>query len=271
MTDIQHTKAPFTLNEVEHRYGPNVHVLSDPVTRTYLARLCSRSTVQPHINGLIRLLYHRLVHEVAANEFPKASISVETRMIEATERGVWSGDVIDPETPVVVASMARAGILPGQLCFDALAELLDGKAVRHDYFGVGRVVDQDHKVTGAAVTYSKVGGPFENAILLIPDPMGATGGSMIETIRAYEREVPDRPSKTIAMHLIVTPEYVQRMRRELPDLVIYTTRLDRGMSDPDVLATVPGTHPDRESGLSEEHYIVPGAGGLGEIMTNAFV
>ncbi|MBW2262017.1 MAG: uracil phosphoribosyltransferase [Deltaproteobacteria bacterium] len=271
MTDIQHTNAPFTLNEVEHRYGPNVHILSDPVTRTHLARLCSRSTGQPHINGLIRLLYHRLLHEVAASEFPKAPTSVETRMIEVTDRGVWSGDVIDPKTPVVVASMARAGILPGQLCFDALTELLDGNVVRHDYFGVGRVVDQDQKVTGAAVTYSKVGGPFEDAILIIPDPMGATGGSMIETIRTYEKEVPDRPSKTIAMHLIVTPEYVRRMRRELPDLVIYTTRLDRGMSDPDVLATIPGTHPDRESGLNEKHYIVPGAGGLGEIMTNAFV
>ena len=133
------------------------------------------------------------------------------------------------------------------------------------------MVDQDKKVKGAAVTYSKVGGPFEDAILVIPDPMGATGGSVIETVRTYEREVPDRPSRIIAIHLIVTPEYIQRITGELPDVVIYTARLDRGMSDPEVLATVPGTHPERESGLTDRHYIVPGAGGLGEIMTNAFV
>jgi uracil phosphoribosyltransferase len=167
--------------------------------------------------------------------------------------------------------MARAGILPGQVCFDALTDLLGGNVVRHDYFGVGRVVDQDQKVTGAAVTYSKVGGPFENAILLIPDPMGATGGSVVETVRTYEREVSDRPRKTIAIHLIITPEYVRRVREDLPGVVVYAARLDRGMSDPDVIASIPGTFPDREKGLNDKHYIVPGAGGVGEIMTNAFV
>jgi len=268
--DIQNV-APHRPSEVEHRYGPNVHILCDPVARTHLASLCSRQTVQPRINDLVRILYRHMLHVVAASELPGEETRVETRMFEATERGVWQGRVVDSRTRVVVASMARAGILPGQVCFDALTTLLGPVAVRHDYFGVGRVTDNDQKVTGAAVTYSKVGGPFEDAFLLIPDPMGATGGSVVETVRTYEREVPDRPAKTIAIHLIITPEYVRRVTRELPDLVIWTARLDRGMSDPDVLATVPGTHPDREFGLDEMDYIVPGAGGVGEIMTNAFV
>jgi uracil phosphoribosyltransferase len=269
--DIQHVNVAFRLNEQEHLYGPNVHILRDPVLSTYLARLGARTTVQPEVNTIVRLLYREMIHKITAREFPRVLTSVETRMIAATERGVWSGEVVDPSTPVVIASMARAGILPGQVCFDVLTELLDGNVVRHDYFGVGRVVGEDQRVKGAAVTYSKVGGPFEDAILVIPDPMGATGGSVVETVRTYEREVPDRPSRTIAIHLIITPEYVRRISHELPDLVVYTARLDRGMSDPDVLATIPGTHPDRELGLNERHYIVPGAGGLGEIMTNAFV
>ncbi|MEI8254618.1 MAG: hypothetical protein WCJ30_03005, partial [Deltaproteobacteria bacterium] len=40
---------------------------------------------------------------------------------------------------------------------------------------------------------------------------------------------------------------------------------------PDVLATVPGTHPDRERGLDDRQYIVPGAGGLGELLNNAWI
>jgi hypothetical protein len=38
-----------------------------------------------------------------------------------------------------------------------------------------------------------------------------------------------------------------------------------------VLATVPGTHWAEEKGLDEHQYIVPGAGGVGEILNNAWV
>ncbi len=269
--DIQHIGLASTVSQIEHRYGPRIHILKDPVISAYLARLCSRQTIQPQINDLVRRLYQQMILTVARAEFPRALTFVETRMIEQTQRGIWRGEVVDPSTPVVVASMARAGILPGQVCFDTLTDLLDGRLVRHDYFGVGRTVDNDQRVTGAAVTYAKVGGPFSDAILIIPDPMGATGGSVVETVRTYEREVPDRPRMTIAIHLIITPEYVKRVTSDLPDLVVYAARLDRGMSDPDVLDTMPGTYPERESGLTDHHYIVPGAGGVGEVMTNAFV
>lgn len=269
--DAQHVNAGYALSEVKHNYGPGFHILSDHILTTYLARLSSQNTIQPQINQLVDRLYQQLILKVASAEFPKAVAKVETRMINVTKRGVWEGDVVEPSTPVVIASMARAGILPGLTCFNTLSDLLDGNVVRHDYFGIGRVVNNEHKVTGAAVTYSKVGGPFKNAILVIPDPMGATGGSVVETVRTYEREVNDRPRKTIAIHLIITPEYIRRIKQELPELEVYAVRLDRGMSDPDVLASVPGTYPDRERGLTDNHYIVPGAGGLGEIMTNAFV
>jgi len=36
------------------------------------------------------------------------------------------------------------------------------------------------------------------------------------------------------------------------------------------LATIPGERWDEEKGLNERHYIVPGAGGLGEIINNSF-
>ena len=56
-----------------------------------------------------------------------------------------------------------------------------------------------------------------------------------------------------------------------PDVIIYAIRLDRGMSSPEVLSTLPGTHWDEETGLDDRHYIVPGGGGFGELMNNSWI
>ena len=73
------------------------------------------------------------------------------------------------------------------------------------------------------------------------------------------------------MHMMVTPEAVQRVLAAHPGVQIVTGRFDRGMSDDEVLATLPGTHPERERGLNDVQYIVPGAGGMGELLTNSWV
>ena len=75
----------------------------------------------------------------------------------------------------------------------------------------------------------------------------------------------------IAIHLIITPEYIKRIKQEQPELIIYAMRLDRGLSSEKVLNTIPGTFWDEEKGLNERQYIVPGAGGFGEICNNSFV
>ena len=72
------------------------------------------------------------------------------------------------------------------------------------------------------------------------------------------------------MHLIITPEYIKKLSEAMPDIQIYAVRLDRGLSSQDALESTPGTYWDQEKGLNEKHYIVPGAGGLGEVMNNSF-
>ena len=73
------------------------------------------------------------------------------------------------------------------------------------------------------------------------------------------------------MHLIVTPEYIKRIKKDHPDVKIFALRLDRGLSEDSVLASIPGHLWDKERGLTDNHYIVPGAGGVGEILNNSFV
>jgi uracil phosphoribosyltransferase len=90
----------------------------------------------------------------------------------------------------------------------------------------------------------------------------------------YRKHVPGKPARVITLNLIITPEYLRALRAlrvQHPEVTIYAHRLDRGLSAPEVLATVPGTFWDRERGLNDHGYIIPGGGGFGEIMNNAFV
>ncbi len=106
---------------------------------------------------------------------------------------------------------------------------------------------------------------------MFPDPMGATGSSLSEAISTYKKKVPGKPRNIINIHLIVTPEYLRRMTRDHPEVLIYAVRLDRGLSPSEIMHTIPGTRWDEERGLTEHQYIVPGGGGFGEIMNNAEV
>jgi uracil phosphoribosyltransferase len=270
-TDIQHKSLPYRPPEIEHRYGPNIHILRDPLSLTMLGRACEKGAVQPEVNRLVAELYRVLVHDVVAAEFPRRHVAVTTRMIDHTPRGVWRGEAIAPDTPAVVVAVARAGLWPSQVTFDFLNQLLRPEGVRQDHMALGRTVDAEGRVTGAALGSAKIGGPVDGAVILIPDPMGATGSTVSKVLAHYHEAVHGTARKVIALHLIITPEYIRHVRDHHPDVIVYALRLDRGLSAPDVLASVPGERWDEERGLNEHHYIVPGGGGLGEVMNNSYV
>jgi uracil phosphoribosyltransferase len=269
--DAQFKSLAYRPCEIEHRYGDRVHILCDPLALTMLARLSAKGTVQPEVNRLLGELYRVLVHEVVASEFPREATALPTRMIDVTPRGVWRGETIAPATPAVVVAVARAGLLPSQNTFDFLNQVLQPECVRQDHLALARTVDEKGGVTGAGLYASKIGGPIDGAVVLIPDPMGATGSTISKVVEQYPHDVYGRPLKMVAVHLIVTPEYLRHVRRRHPDVIVYALRLDRGLSAADVLETVPGERWDEERGLTDKQYIVPGAGGLGEVINNSFV
>jgi uracil phosphoribosyltransferase len=271
MRDVQHIRVAFRLSEIEHRYGEGVHILADPLSLTLLGKLCAKDTIQPEINRLLVELYRTLMHEVISAEFPRTSMQIVTRMIAHTDRGVWTGEAIDSRTPTVVVSVARAGLVPSQITFDYLNQFLDPRGVRQDHVVLGRMTDESGHVTGAEMHGAKIGGPVDGAILLVPDPMGATGSTISRVLEHYHAEVRGRPAKVIAVHCIVTPEYLTHVRSRHPEVIVYALRLDRGLSSPEILDTIPGVCWKEERGLNEHHYIVPGGGGFGEIINNSFV
>lgn len=271
MNDCGHVGVPYRLSELEHRYGDQVHVLADPFLATRLARLCAEDSIQPQVNSIVRELYRDLVRAVIAREFPRLRLELRTRMAEHSEHGVLVVDGIDPATSVVTVDIARAGMLPSQVCFDVLVNLLEPSGVRQDHLVMARTTDAAGRVTGASIFGSKIGGPIEGRFVLFPDPMGATGTSLANAIDRYKEEIGGTPARWVTLNLIITPEFLRNVLQRHPEVRIYALRLDRGLSSPEVLQSVPGSRWDEECGLNEVQYIVPGAGGLGEVINNAFV
>lgn len=267
--DIQYDRSPYHLSEQEHRYGKSVHLLSNPFLSSQLARLCSIGTEQPLIHELITQIYTTLIREVVNREFPQNTITLSSRMSEKHPEGIFQQSLIDPETKVASVNLARAGTIPSLVCYQTLNYLLNPANVRQDHISIARQTDASHQVTGSQVSGHKIGGTIDHRIMLIPDPMGATGSTVVKTLELYRSFGNAR--KWIALHCIVTPEYLKKVVSSHPEIEIYAIRLDRGLSPESVLQTVPGTHWDEERGLNAEGYIVPGGGGFGEILNNAYV
>ena len=270
--DSQYHDIPRTLATRDHKYGRSLILLSNAFLLTKLARLCSPDCLQPEINRIIREIYRSLGEAVAHTLFPRAEVKIATRMATThPKEGNYEGEIIDPSTRVVLVALARAGILPSMEIFDLYTSIFNQGGVRVDHLSINRVTNENHKVTDAPIQGSKIGGDIDGAYVILADPMGATGSSICNVIDLYKKEVKGKPKKWVSMNLIVTPEFVKRLKKEHPDVLIYALRLDRGFSSMKAFTSLPGEFPDEERGLNDHDYIVPGGGGFGEISNNSFV
>jgi len=257
--------------EVEHRYGSQVHILKNQFLEGLLARLCAPETYQPEINHLVELLYNHLIIHVMNQEFPKEQYETPTRMTAMHADQFLAGTRIKHDQRVVSVNLARAGTYPSHVCFNSLHYAIHHEFLRQDHIFAARALDSANHVTGTDLGATKIGGDKNNAIVIFPDPMGATGNTILTILDYYKTKVAGKALKMMALHLIVTPEYLKKITAAHPDVVIYALRLDRGLSSQAALKATPGTLWDQERGLNDKDYIVPGGGGFGEIMNNSFV
>lgn len=267
--DIQHQNLKFTPTQVEHRYGENVVILSSPLMLSLLAKLGHPSTHQPQINELTQMLYSYLVDQTIDLYFPKKIATLETRMRDAHLEAEYEGEIVDPEIPVVSVDLARAGTFPSHLCYNKLNYLMNPIKVRQDHFYVARVSDESGQVTGVSVAVLKLVETLSRQLFYFLIQWGHWL-NYCKSIPSLPKTSGGKPRMMVAMHLIITPEYIQKVTKECPDLKIVALRLDRGLSGEEVLKTIPGTHVSEEKGLNQHQYIIPGAGGLGEILNNSY-
>lgn len=269
LKDQHYLTGSYQFSGIEHKYGPKVHLFQNNVTSTLLAKLSQKETVQPLLNTLVKKLYDELMRNAINSLFPTSKQVVHSRMKSLTPMGEFEASLLDQQTRAITVNIARAGTWPSHNCFDELNYVLNPENIRQDHFFMNRRTDENGHVVGVDVSGSKIGGDQEGAFVFFPDPMGATGGSLSHAIGHYKTSVEGTAKKYIALHLIVTPEYIKRMTTDHPDVEIFALRLDRGLSSQDVLAKIPGEDWDQEIGLTDTQYIVPGAGGVGELLNNS--
>ncbi len=132
---------------------------------------------------------------------------------------------------IILVPVLRAGL--GMV--DGITSLITTAKVGH----IGLV--RDHETLEPKEYYAKFPADISDAIIMVLDPMLATGGSAGAAIEAVKK----RGAVTIRLVCIVgAPEGVSRVEKEHPDVDIYLAALD--------------------SHLNEKGYIVPGLGDAGD-------
>ncbi|MBC7743199.1 MAG: uracil phosphoribosyltransferase [Bdellovibrionaceae bacterium] len=254
-----------------HHYGPQFHLVNNVFLETLLTRLCISETHQPEINRLVEKLYHGLIETAANHTFKKEIKNYKTRMSDLHPGIDLTAQTFYQNTKAVCVNLARAGTFPSHICYDFLHSILPAENLRQDHIFAARQTDVANKVTRTQLGSFKIGGHVEKTYVIFPDPMGATGGTLTSAIDHYEQQIEGRAEQYIALHLIVTPEYLKRVLKHSPRIQVFALRVDRGLSSADVLKSPLGLYWDQEKGLNENQYIVPGAGGLGELLNNSYV
>lgn len=257
--------------QIDHQYPQQIRILDNPFLQSLTAQASSASCKQPLFNQFIRSIYEELLITILNQEWPQVELNQDTRMTSIHPEQKLKAKILDPKQKAVCVDIARAGMLPSQVFFDKINTFADPSGIRQDHVFASRMVDGNSQVTHTELSSSKIGGDIDNAIVLLPDPMGATGNSLSEVIQYYKDNVDGVPTRFISAHMIITPEFVRTMNERHPDVIIYAARLDRGLSSPEALSKPPGSLWDQESGLNDSQYIVPGAGGVGELINNSFV
>jgi uracil phosphoribosyltransferase len=102
-------------------------------------------------------------------------------------------------------------------------------------------LERDEKTAVAREYYQKFPDDIENKLVLILDPMLASGGSVSDTITRLK----EKGAKRVAIACIVSaPEGIKRINKEHPDVYIFTSAIDDHLND--------------------KKYIVPGLGDFGD-------
>ncbi len=200
----------------------NLRVIDHPLVKRDLTILRNAKTPSYVFRAVLRRMASLMAFEVTRDLAIK-KIKVRTPL-EVTD-----GSIV--EHPVVLVPILRAGLgLVG-----GFVEVFPEAKVGH--IGLYR----DESTLRPVDYYFKVPRNLGKALVLVLDPMLATGGSGAEAI-AFLKRKGARNIKFVS--LVAAPEGVQAIRQRHKDVTIYTCSLDRG--------------------LNSKGYILPGLGDAGD-------
>jgi uracil phosphoribosyltransferase len=187
----------------------NLHVVDGPLIRHKLAVLRDEQTPTPDFRQAMKELALIMVAE-ATRDMPTRPARIRTPLAE-TEAEEISG-------PVCLVPVLRAGL--GML--DGALALLPKATV--GFMGLFR----DEETAEPVEYYVNLPRNLEDYLVLVLDPMLATGGSLSATLSKLRQE----GARWIScIHAVAAVPGVERLTREYPDVNFYAAAVDPELND----------------------------------------
>ncbi len=199
-----------------------LHVLNHPLITHKLTQMRNKNTGTKDFRQNLDEVAGLMAYEIS-RDLPLASVMIETPM--------GACDTFELEKSIVLIPILRAGL--GMV--DGILDLIPTAKVGHVGLYRNEETLQPHEY------YAKFPINMKDAVVMVLDPMLATGGSASATITLLKKQ----GCKSIKLVCLVgVPEGVKRVEEDHPDVDIYLSALDEK--------------------LNEIGYIVPGLGDAGD-------
>lgn len=199
-----------------------LHVLNHPLITHKLTQMRNKNTGTKDFRQNLDEVAGLMAYEIS-RDLPLAAVTIETPM--------GACDTFELEKNIVLIPILRAGL--GMV--DGILDLIPTAKVGHVGLYRNEETLQPHEY------YAKFPINMKDAVVMVLDPMLATGGSASATITLLKRQ----GCKSIKLVCLVgVPEGVKRVEDDHPDVDIYLAALDEK--------------------LNEIGYIVPGLGDAGD-------
>jgi uracil phosphoribosyltransferase len=202
----------------------NLIIIDHPLVKRDLTILRNKKTPSHQFRAILRRTASLMAYEVS-RDLQTKEISIQTPL-EKTK-----GVIVEQQIVLVPILRAGLGLVGG------FVEVMPNARVGH--IGLFR----DEETLKPVDYYFKVPRNLDKALVLLLDPMLATGGSAVAAISYLKK----RGARNIRMvNLVAAPEGVKTVRKVHPDVIIYICALDRE--------------------LNNRGYILPGLGDAGDRM-----
>ena len=199
-----------------------LHIIDHPLVQHKLSLMRNKETSTNNFRDLLKEIAMFMGYEVT-RDFPLTHEEIETPLQKMNAPTI-SGK------KVVIAPILRAGL--GMV--DGLLALIPSARVGH----IGMYRDE---VTCQPVFYYYKMPENKDRMVIVTDPMLATGGSACDAIKRLKD---DGYTQIRLMCLVASPQGVAAVEKQHPDVDIYLAALDEG--------------------LNEKNYILPGLGDAGD-------
>ena len=202
----------------------NVTIFNHPLIQHKIAILRDENTSMKEFRELVEEITTLMTYECLKEGVPTVEKQVKTPLETCTQRVV-------KDNAIAIVPILRAGL-----------GMVNGIHVLFPSARVGHIgMYRDEETLQPQSYYCKLPEGIEEKLVLVVDPMLATGGSAVDAIN----ELKKRGCKNIKfMAIIGAPEGVSKVAEAHPDVSIYVSTLDRCLND--------------------KGYILPGLGDAGD-------